>query len=50
MMKVKTVKINTLDFYSHPSNCSNYKEIYLLDVNNYRFDIYVYKNNNLIFI
>ena len=48
MMKVKTVKINTPDFYSHPSNCSNYKEIYLLDVNNYRFDIYAFKNNHLI--
>ena len=50
MMKVKIVKINTLNFYSGPSNCSNYKEIYLLDVNDYRFDIYVYKNNHLIFI
>ena len=50
MMKLKTFKINTLNFYSGPLNCSNYKEVYSLDVNNYRFDIYVYKNNNLIFI
>ena len=34
-------------FIAVPQICPNYKEIYLLYVNNYRFDIYVFKNNHL---
>ena len=30
-----------------PQMYPNNKEIHLLDVNNYRFDIYVFKNNHL---
>ena len=30
-----------------PHMYPNYKEIHLLYVNNYRFDIYVFKNNHL---
>jgi len=31
-----------------PHMYQNYKEIHLLYVNNYRFDIYAFKNNHLI--
>ncbi len=31
-----------------PHMYPNYKEIHLLYVNNYRFDIYAFKNNHLI--
>ena len=34
-------------FIAVPQIYHNYKEIYLLYVNNYRFDIYVFKNNHL---